>query len=296
LPFDHYKYASNNPVNRVDPYGKQDKPISAAKAQELVMWYNRFLEAIDQQDMPEATKDLHREAVKSLLIQRYIGATTGEKAVDVKLPRNKTAREIQFALVEKQITNARAGPQAKLLGAAGETALILEPAPAAGRTATSAGVRRAAEGAARRSLKAADEAVEGGTQVAVRRAVEEILEVDPRMLRYSQRSAGGRGRAEVLRESMKAHGYKGDPIDVVRLEDGSLVAIDNTRPAVAAELGINVRARVRHPSEPLPGEMIGRFGEAKTWGEALQYRTSHQDPPLPGTGASGLPRLPTPVE
>ncbi len=56
----------------------------------------------------------------------------------------------------------------------------------------------------------------------------------------------------------------------------------SARWAVARELGIKeIPVRVHAPNEPLPPDMIGRFGDAKTWGEALAQRTGNQKPPLP---------------
>lgn len=93
---------------------------------------------------------------------------------------------------------------------------------------------------------------------------------------------------------MKEKGYSGEPVDVVETDKG-LVTIDNTRPAVAQELDIpEIPANVHAPDDPLPEDMIGRFGDAKTWGEALQYRTANQRPPLPPTGAAERPRMPSP--
>jgi hypothetical protein len=129
----------------------------------------------------------------------------------------------------------------------------------------------------------------------VARATEgELVEVNPASLRYSQTTAGGRGRADALRTSMGERGYSGDPIDVVKMQEG-LVTLDNTRPAVAAELGIkSIPARVHAPGDPLPPEMVGRFGDARTWGEAAAYRTANQRPPLPPSGTTARPRLPGP--
>jgi hypothetical protein len=120
----------------------------------------------------------------------------------------------------------------------------------------------------------------------------EVIAVDPATLRYSQRTAGGKGRADLLRISMREKGYSGEPIDVVQTQEG-LVTIDNTRPAVALELGIeSIPARVHAPSDPVPPHMFERFGDAKTWGEVLARRVARQDPPLPPGGASTRPRLP----
>jgi RHS repeat-associated protein len=122
----------------------------------------------------------------------------------------------------------------------------------------------------------------------------EVQMVKPSELRWTQRTAGGRGRADGLRQSMAERGYAGDPIDVVKTTDG-LVTVDHTRPAVALEQGIErIPARVHAPADPLPAEMAGRFGKAKTWGDAAAYRGASQDPPLPPTGTTTPPRLPRP--
>ena len=93
---------------------------------------------------------------------------------------------------------------------------------------------------------------------------------------------------------MGEKGWAGDPVDAVRTPDG-ITTIDNTRVAVARELGIKeIPVRVHAPNEPLPPDMIGRFGDAKTWGEALAQRTGNQRPPLPPTGTPDAPRMPKP--
>ncbi len=118
--------------------------------------------------------------------------------------------------------------------------------------------------------------------------------VDPRTLRFSQRSAGGNGRAGPLRASMGAHGWAGEPVDVVASPRG-LVTIDNTRVAVAQELGLErIPVRVHAPTDALPADMQGRFGPARTWGEALVHRTASQRPGLPPDGTAERPRMPAP--
>ncbi len=121
----------------------------------------------------------------------------------------------------------------------------------------------------------------------------DVIMVDPKILRFSQNSAGGRGRATPLRESMSSNGWNGDPVDVVITPEGYLVTIDNTRVAIAQELGISkIPVRIHNWSEGLPTSMTGRFGTAQTWGEALIHRTSRQKPPLPPSGTEQRPRLP----
>jgi len=116
--------------------------------------------------------------------------------------------------------------------------------------------------------------------------------VNPNSLNFSQRTAGGVDgvRADALRNSMSQNGWDGPAIDVVQAADGSLVAIDNTRVAVARELGITkIPVNIRSMSETLPESMAGRFGSARTWGGALRHRTENNN--LGGTGTNQAPRM-----
>jgi len=126
-----------------------------------------------------------------------------------------------------------------------------------------------------------------------------VVRVDPRTLRWSQSTAGGRGRAEALRASMREQGWAGEPIDVVVTKDG-LVTVDHTRAAVALELQLKeVPVRLHLPTDALPAEMLSRpwnsAGQtATTWGEAIALRGAGQIPPIGPTGTSTPPRLPKP--
>ncbi|WP_240522778.1 hypothetical protein, partial [Bacillus pseudomycoides] len=104
-----------------------------------------------------------------------------------------------------------------------------------------------------------------------------VKNVNPSEIRFSQTSVNG---SEELIASMKANGWKGDPIDVVKMPDGKLTTIDNTRVAAAREVGIEVQATIRNYSDPLPADMVARFttpkGTPKTWGEALDLRIQKQ--------------------
>lgn len=79
---------------------------------------------------------------------------------------------------------------------------------------------------------------------------------------------------------MKANGWNGDPIDVVKMSDGKLTTIDNTRVVSAREAGINVQANIHDANEPLPENLIDRFttkkGVPKTWGDAIELRIGKQ--------------------
>ncbi|MBC1718967.1 hypothetical protein HB979_11865 [Listeria welshimeri] len=104
-----------------------------------------------------------------------------------------------------------------------------------------------------------------------------IENVNPSKIRFSQTSVNG---SDKIIASMKANGWKGDPIDVVKMPDGSLTTLDNTRVAAAREAGIDVQATVRNYDDLLPPDMVARFttpkGVPKTWGEATDLRIGKQ--------------------
>lgn len=103
--------------------------------------------------------------------------------------------------------------------------------------------------------------------------------VNPHTLRFSQSSVNG---AEDLTERMVRNGWKGDPIDVVRMSDGGLTTIDNTRVLAASRAGIDVKAVIHNADDALPANFVERFttkkgGVPTTWGEALQNRIQSQN-------------------
>lgn len=76
---------------------------------------------------------------------------------------------------------------------------------------------------------------------------------------FSQRTAGWLNRAQRTRASMEANGFiyePDNPINVVRVSP-TRTTIDNTRVAVAQELGISlIVVRVNEIDEALPEQMI----------------------------------------
>ena len=81
---------------------------------------------------------------------------------------------------------------------------------------------------------------------------------------------------------MKARGFVGEPITVVRLENGTLVTLDNTRVLAARRAGVKVQAVVRDASEALPADQVGRFttrrgGTPQTFGDAVRNRIGNQN-------------------
>ncbi len=79
---------------------------------------------------------------------------------------------------------------------------------------------------------------------------------------------------------MRANGWKGDAIGVVKMGDGGLTTLDNTRVLAASRTGINVQANVRNATDRLPTNMVERFttkkGVPSTWGDAVNLRIGKQ--------------------
>ena len=110
------------------------------------------------------------------------------------------------------------------------------------------------------------------------------------------RSTGEKYTYDDLVSSMKRDGWKGDPVDVVKMPDGKVTSMDNTRIRAAREAGIDVKANVRAFDEPLTPEIkeARGWGKYNTWGEAITGRINKQSGgfsdknPL---GSSGDPKL-----
>ncbi|MGL4887637.1 MAG: hypothetical protein ACRC4V_15055 [Aeromonas veronii] len=68
---------------------------------------------------------------------------------------------------------------------------------------------------------------------------------------------------------MKENGWQGDSIDVVKMPDGGLTSMDNTRVRAAREAGVKVQARVNDFDRPHTDEEKRRFKTTSvpdTWG------------------------------
>ena len=113
----------------------------------------------------------------------------------------------------------------------------------------------------------------------------------PSAIRLSQSSVNG---VTKINESMQASGWVGEPIDVVRMPDGGLTTIDNTRVVAASQAGIDVRVTIHTFDETLPEEFVGRFttpkgGLPSTWGEAILNRIGGQNSIYRNTYPYGSP-------
>ena len=107
--------------------------------------------------------------------------------------------------------------------------------------------------------------------------VGEATSINPNEIRFSQTSVND---ASEIIGSMKQNGWKGDPIDVVRMPDGKLTTIDNTRVLSARYAEIDVKANVYNHTDLLPEDLIQRFttkkGVPQTWGDAINLRIGKQ--------------------
>lgn len=101
--------------------------------------------------------------------------------------------------------------------------------------------------------------------------------LNPNKIRFSQSSVND---SQEIIESMMESGWKGDPIDVVRMPDGGLTTIDNTRVVAARAAGIDVKAVVHNADDLLPKNLVERFTTKKgiptTWREAIELRIGKQ--------------------
>ncbi|MGQ5525288.1 hypothetical protein ACUHMQ_18780, partial [Chitinimonas sp. PSY-7] len=112
------------------------------------------------------------------------------------------------------------------------------------------------------------------------------------------RATGKSYNYDDLVTSMRQDGWKGDPVDVVRMQDSKLTSMDNTRIRAAREAQIDVQANVRSFTDPLTQSEIGRFTKKAevptTWGEALLIRINSQSGKFGiyhPNGADTLPRV-----
>lgn len=101
-----------------------------------------------------------------------------------------------------------------------------------------------------------------------------------------------------LVNSMGASGWRGDAVDVVRMPDGRMTSIDNTRIRAAREVGIDVQANIRDFDSSLTASEVGRFTKGSqipsTWGDAVTIRINSQTGSFVKNnpyGADVLPRV-----
>jgi len=113
------------------------------------------------------------------------------------------------------------------------------------------------------------------------------ISVDANEVRVSQKTVSFQKDGytfDDIVESMEKDGWKdvpGKELDIVRMKDGKLTAIDNTRVVAAREAGIKVEGNLRKYNDPLTPAEVERFTRKgfdppKTWGEAVDVRIKAQ--------------------
>ena len=119
------------------------------------------------------------------------------------------------------------------------------------------------------------------------------VSIDPSKVRHSQKTVSfkkKRGDIEYtyddIKNSMQKEGWQGEPIDVVKMPDGGLTSIDNTRVRGAKVTNTPIKANIRKYDEPLSDADKTRFRKRnskgqvienpQTWGEAIEYRIKRQ--------------------
>lgn len=122
-------------------------------------------------------------------------------------------------------------------------------------------------------------------------AENDIFTINANEVRFSQntvsygkteRSTQTKYTYDDLVDSMKKGGWQGEPVDVVKMPDGKVTSMDNTRISAARDAGIEVQANVRNFDDKLSAAETARFSEPKkgfipkTWGEAITGRIDKQ--------------------
>jgi len=121
-----------------------------------------------------------------------------------------------------------------------------------------------------------------------------IVTIEPVEIRFSQSSVSFRKKrinpktleAEYytyhdITSSMQEKGWNGTPINVVKMPDGSLTTIDNTRLLAARDAGIKAKVQIHEFNKVMPDELVKGYTTLvdtppRTWGEAIQHRINDQ--------------------
>ncbi|QAY59806.1 hypothetical protein ET475_07250 [Microbacterium protaetiae] len=126
----------------------------------------------------------------------------------------------------------------------------------------------------------------------------------PGEIRFSQKTVSYRKERDGvvytyddILTSMRKRGWQGEAIDVVKMSDGGVTSLDNTRLLAANELGTDVYANVHDLDEALNAAEVDRFeslqhGTPSTWGGAVDIRVAKQGTKWAGANPSGSFELP----
>lgn len=125
--------------------------------------------------------------------------------------------------------------------------------------------------------------------------------LNPNEIAFSQASISPATRDGIplddLVEAMRTGGWKGDPINVVRMSDGALTSMDIRRLIAARRAGIDAEVMIREFETPLPNRKARQnyskkgIGDARSWGDAVTIRNQNQVN-MRGGGASWVQNNP----
>jgi len=108
--------------------------------------------------------------------------------------------------------------------------------------------------------------------------VSEAVTLEAKAIRFSQSSVTG---VSEIQTSMAKSGWKGAAVDVVKMSDGKLTTLDNTRVLAASRTETPVKANVHAYDKAIPASMAERFPNKKgalpsTYGQAVENRIQNQ--------------------
>ncbi|WP_306807157.1 VENN motif pre-toxin domain-containing protein [Snodgrassella communis] len=130
-----------------------------------------------------------------------------------------------------------------------------------------------------------------GKGTSIGKGISNTSTLNPNEIRFSQntvsynkveRGTNMKYNYDDLVTNMKTNGWKGDPVDVIKMPDGKFTSMDNTRIAAAREAGIDIKANVRNFDDKLSPAEVSRFSDPRkgfvptTWGEAITGRINKQ--------------------
>jgi RHS repeat-associated protein len=278
-----YRYSCDDPVNLIDPSGEEGRP-----------WYERLLVFVvedvivpalgtGEAGTPESATDLPQDEISPHNFMAQVAVLRATAGVG-NVVYGKVAAWTGSRVLASRAAGAAAG------GLSAPSLLAIEDAARGEFSSPGTYASAIAAGTGGGALLG----LPFGTGSAALSPRVRLLR--PGTLRFSQSGAGSGVRADTWRILLGSRiRMRAPTIDVVRTPAG-LVSIDNTRIAVARELGISrIRARIHDAGELLRGLNRRRFAPARTWGEALAARTSRQRRPRVGPeGTDRPPRMPGP--
>lgn len=129
--------------------------------------------------------------------------------------------------------------------------------------------------------------------------IKTISPYDPRFSQSSvsfnkvDRATGENYTYNDIKASMSQSGWKGGPIDVVKMKDGKLTSMDNTRLTAARETLTDIKVKIHSYNEIIPAETIKqRQWSSNQWGQAIEERINKQSKTFRNESPNGSDSMP----